>query len=96
MSKISLNEARTLPELQNRLQYTGSDEQFREYLNRALSNRGDDWKTMFEMYYGINQPKKTVKQICKQFGTPSFVFTKIRANVMDRLAEEINLMMKSE
>lgn len=84
---------KTLPSLQSRLNFTGSDEQFKKYLNIALSNRGDVWRDVFEMYYGINRVRCSPQKIYEQFGISTYTQSKIRKNVMERIEEEISQLI---
>ena len=87
---------KTLPALKSRLNFTGSDEQFKKCLNISLSNRGEEWRQVFEMYYGINRTRSTPKKIYMELGITPFTQTKIRNNVLERMVEDFSEFRKTE
>ena len=87
---------RTLPKLQERLNFNGSDEQFQKYLNISLSNRGTEWREVFEMYYGINRPRVHPKRILRELNLTVYSLTHIRKIVLNLTEKEIAELIKKE
>ena len=85
---------RTLPELQKKLHFKGSDEKFKKYVTSALLNRGPIYREIFQLYYGINCKKYDIHKICYMF--PGCDVPNIRKLVMNRLEHEISEMIASE
>ena len=86
---------KTLPALKSRLNFTGSDEQFKKCLNISLANRGDEWRQVFEKYYGINCAPSSPQKIFAELGIPTYTQAKIRNNVLERLEEDFSQLKLS-
>ncbi len=84
----------TLPELQKKLHFKGSDEKFKEYVVLALMNRGPVYQDIFKLYYGIDCKKCDVQKICEMY--PGCNVPQIRNLVMNRLEHDISIMMSTE
>lgn len=89
-----MTKARTLPKLQNKLHFKGTDEKFKQYVTSALKNRGPVYREIFQFYYGINCKKYDIQKICDMF--PGCDVPNIRKLVMNRLEHEISEMILSE
>lgn len=88
------NSTRTLPELQKKLHFKGSDKKFKEYVNLALMNRGPVYQEIFKLYYGIGCKKLDIQKICEMY--PGCNVPQIRILVWNRLVHEISIMISNE
>lgn len=83
---------KTLPGLQKKLNYQGSDATFKKYVLAALKNRGDIYSEAFKKYYGIGCKKRTAEQILEEL--PIYDIYSIKNLVMHCIEKEIKIMME--
>ena len=83
---------KTLPNLQKKLHYSGSDAVFKQYVLSALENRGPLHSKVFRMYYGIDCQKYKPEKIAEEL--PVYNVYHIKNMVMSRLEKEIKAMME--
>ncbi len=83
---------KTLPHLQKKLNYTGPDSVFKQYVLSALENRGSLHSMAFRMYYGIDCPKCKPEKIAEELSV--YNVNHIKNMVMELIQPEIKAMME--
>jgi len=94
MGSSRKKENRTLPDLQKQLNFKGTDETFKKYVNSALMNRGPIYQEIFKLYYGIDCKKLDIQDICDIY--PGCDVPRIRILVWNRLKNEIPIMISND
>ena len=94
MGSSRKKENRTLPDLQKQLNFKGTDEAFKKYVDSALMKRGPIYQEIFKLYYGIDCKKLDIQDICDIY--PGCDVPLIRILVWNRLKYEIPIMISND
>ena len=87
-------EPKTLPNLQKKLNYIGSDETFKQYVLSALNNRGPVYSKAFKMYYGIDCKKCSPEEITEELSV--YDVHGLKRMVMKCIEKEIKSMLEEQ